>query len=163
MFRAFYVFILFGISMNSIAKEIFIDSHNPISQRFAIFEDNEQVAYLYLTERGSQKPIKDAIAYSRKPLIPKVDWKKIEETGEAPPLSMDVASSQAIIASPLESEFAFKWAKDGNSVALLRNGQPIAFASATEKYGYSKAISKTNPLANPWDQKLYDKLFRNVP
>jgi hypothetical protein len=161
--RAFTFAMLFGASMNSSAKEIFIHSHNVASNRYAIFEDNENVAYLYLTEAGTQRPIKDAIAYSRKPLIAKVDWKKIQQTGEVPPLSADIASTQAIVKSPLESEFSFKWSKDGNSVALLRRGQPIAFTSLSEKYGYSKAISKPNPLANPWDQKLYDKLFRNSP
>lgn len=51
------------------AEDIFISTHNAISNRFAVFEDNEKVAFLYLTEVGSQNPIKDAIAYSRVPPV----------------------------------------------------------------------------------------------
>ncbi|RZU38688.1 hypothetical protein EV700_2623 [Fluviicoccus keumensis] len=149
--------------MSSNANEIFIHSHNPTSNRFAILEDNESIAFLYLTEVGTQRPIKDAVAYSRHPLALKVDWEKIKEKGDTPPLSKDVASSEAVIANPSEVEFSFKWSSDGNAVALLRNGKPIAFASASEKYGFSKAISKPSPLANAWDQGLYEVTFGEQP
>ncbi|MCA6059616.1 hypothetical protein HUF18_07475 [Thalassolituus sp. ST750PaO-4] len=163
MIKAITFAIRIGFSMTSNANEIFIHSHNPTSNRFAILEDNESIAFLYLTEVGTQRPVKDAVVYSRKPLIPKFDWEKVKETADAPPLSQDVASSEAIITTPSEGEFSFKWSFDGNAVALLRNGEPIAFASASEEYGFSKAISKPNPLANAWDQELYEFTFREQP
>jgi hypothetical protein len=55
------------------------------------------------------------------------------------------------------------WSADGNAVALLRNNLPIAFASTTEKYGYSKAVAKPSGLANPWDQQRYEAIFKNSP
>lgn len=147
MLRTFLL--LFVLSMSSTvatAKDIFIHSHNPISNRLAVFEDNEKVAFLYLTKAGTQKPEKDAIAYSRVPLVAKVDWKRIKETGESPPLSQEVASPTAIVTNPVESEFSFKWSADGHAVALLRQGTPIAFATASDKFGYSKLSRSSVPL-----------------
>jgi hypothetical protein len=155
--------ILIVIPVISMAEDIFISTHNDTSNRFAVFEDNEKVAFLYLTEVGSQKPIKDAIAYSRAPPVEKIDWNKIKETGDTPPLEKDLASSEAVVPSPLETEFSFKWSADGNAVALLRNGTPICFVSAHDKFGYSRAVSKSSNLANAWDQKAYEHLFSKKP
>ena len=145
------------------AKEIFIHSKNPTSMRLAILEDNEKVAFLYLTKPDTQIPEKDAVAYSRVPLVATVDWKKIKETGDVPPLTKDVASSLAIIQNPIETEFSFMWSADGHAVALLRNNLPIAFASTTEKFGYSKAVVKPSTLANPWDQPRFEAIFKKLP
>lgn len=141
------------------ADEIFISSHNAASNRYAVFEDDERVAFLYLSESGSQKPVKDAVAYSRTEPVERIDWERIRATGETPPLSRDLASSAAVISSPVAKEFAFKWSADGNAVAILRNGSPLAFAAASEKFGYSKAVRKDSALANAWNQAAYDRLF----
>ncbi|WP_426323486.1 hypothetical protein [Pseudoduganella sp. R-43] len=159
MLRILPFLVLLLWSSIALAKDIFIHSHHPVSKRFAIFEDNETVAYLYLTKPGTQRPEKDAVAYSRVPPAPEVDWNVIGQTGEVPPLPRDVASSQALIRNPREQEFTFKWSSSGEAVALLRSGVPIAFAAASEKFGYSKAVSKSSHLANAWDQKRYDAIF----
>ena len=159
MFRYIAFTILFTTPMITMAKDIFISSHNAISNRYSVFEDNEKVAFLYLTDIGIQKPIKDAIAYSRVPPVEKVDWEKIKETGDVPPLEQAIASNVAVIPNPSEKEFSFKWSPDGNAVALIRNGKPIAFISVKEKYGYSKAVAKSSRLANAWDQKKYESIF----
>jgi len=151
---------LFSTAVIAMDNGIFLQSHNPISNRIAVFEDDEKTAFLYLLQKNSQKPEKDAVVYSRVPLPPKVDWSAISNSGNTPPLSIDVASKSAIISNPKTTEFSFKWSKDGNSVAILRNGIPLAFASTFEKYGFSKAIAKPSPLANPWNQNLYIKLFK---
>jgi len=71
----------------------------------------------------------------------------------------DIASAAAVISSPKQAEFTFKWAGDGQSVALLRNGDGLAFVTITERLGFSKAVIKATPLANPWDEKLYSSVF----
>ncbi len=96
-------------------------------------------------------------------LAEKIDWEHIKKTGDAPSITRDIASPDAIIKNPQEHEFSFKWSTDGQAVALLRKGKPIAFASIADKFGYSKAVSKPSPLANPWDQKRYDSLFAKSP
>jgi hypothetical protein len=143
------------------SKGIFIHSRNALSARLAIFEDDGQVAYVYLTKPGTQKPEKDVIAYSRVPPAPKVDWNIIGKAGNPPPLPQDVASASAVIPRPVAREFSLKWSTDGNIVALLRNGVPIAFVSASAKLGFSKAIARPSPIANPWDQSAYDAAFRD--
>lgn len=163
MLRVFALALMIGTPMMSFAKDIFISSQSQVSNRFAVFEDNERVAVLYLTEAGRPKPMKDAIAYSRVPPASSVDWARIKETGEIPPLTKDVASEEAVIASPSEEEFSFRWSADGNAVALLRNGRPIAFVSASEKYGYSRAVAKSSAIANAWDEKKYAALFGGKP
>ncbi|HVK54738.1 MAG TPA: hypothetical protein VM532_06885, partial [Burkholderiales bacterium] len=120
MFRATFVaLVLLVTASSSMAKGIFIQSRNAASDRIAVFEDDEKVAYLYLTKPGTEMPEKDAIAYSRVAPVEKVDWKKAKKTGDAPPLSRNIASPAAIIKNPEESEFSFKWSANGKSVALL--------------------------------------------
>jgi len=116
--------------------------------------------YLYLTKPGTQQPERDAIAYMRISPVERADWERIQKTGETPLLSKDLASAEAQITNPAAREFSFRWSRDGNAVALLRNGVPIAFASISDRYGYSKAVSKDSPMASAWNQAKYDATFR---
>lgn len=143
----------------SMAQELFLQSRNPVSNRLAVFEDDARVAYLYLTRPGTPQPERDAIAYMRIQPISRAEWEAAKKSRGTPMLLKDLASPAAVIEKPVEREFSFKWSPDGNSVAILRNGAPLAFASMAEKFGYSKAVSKTSPLANAWDQARYDALF----
>ncbi len=147
----------------AMAEEIILQVEHPKSRRMAILEDNEKVAYLYLTQPGVPRPARDAVVYSRVALLPSVDWKKLKETGEPPQLAADVASSRAVIADPKAKEFSFRWSQDGHSVALLRNGEPIAMATARDALGYSKAIAKRSRLAKAWDEKRYVELIGPKP
>ena len=141
------------------AEDIFIHSRNPVSGRFAILEDNDTVAFLYLTARGIQKPERDAIAYMRVPPPENVDWEEMAKKGEPPLLSRAFASSEAVLTNPSSADCSFRWAEDGEAAVLLYRGQPIALVSASEKRGHSRAAAKENPLADPWDWKLYESLF----
>jgi hypothetical protein len=149
-------FFINGICM---AEGIFIHSHSDVSGRFAVLDETEQVAFLYLSKPRTQEPEKDAIAYMRVSPPKNVDWKELAKSGMPPVLSEEFASSNAIIPSANENQFSFVWSADGNSTALIYNGLPIAFVSISEGIGYSKAVSKENKLTNPWNQALYDKLF----
>lgn len=150
----FYLF-----TASAMAQGIFLTSSHPVSRRVAILEDDTEVAYLYLTAPETQRPEKDAIVYTRVPPVSKVNWERIRQTGETPMLREDLASSTAILLAPQEREFSFKWSHDGNSVAVLRNGIPMAFATMSERFGYSKAVSVSSPLANAWNQPKYTSLF----
>jgi hypothetical protein len=131
------------------AEDIFIHSYSEASGRFAILDDNGKVAFLYLTKSGSQQPEKDAIAYMRNAPPKNADWREMAKAGESPLLSHDFATVDAVIPDALASEFSFRWSSDGKSVALIYKGSPIALVSASEKCGYSKAVSKANALADP--------------
>jgi hypothetical protein len=147
----------------ALAEKIYVHSQHPKSLRIAVLDDDEKVAYLYLMRPSSDRPERDAVAYSRVPLVAKVDWQQVKKTGVPPPLSADVASRQAIVAAPEAKEFSFLWSADGHSVALLRNGEPIALATMRDRLGFSKAVAKTGRLANAWNQKRYVELMGMQP
>ena len=75
------------------AEEIFLESQSPVSRRFAVLEDNGKVAFLYLTEPGTPKPIQDAIVYMRVAPVDSVEWERIKRTGETPLLRKDLATT----------------------------------------------------------------------
>ncbi len=143
----------------AVAEGIFIHSYNEESDRFAILDETDQVAFLYLTHQGTQKPEKDAIAYMRVNPPEKVDWKAMAKAGIPPILSAEIASSGAAIYEAEERHFTFSWSRDGTSAALIYRGEPIAFVTISERIGYSKAVAVDNKLTNSWNQALYEQLF----
>lgn len=163
MFRNIIFVCVVLASGTVMAEGLFIHSYNESSKRFAILDELDESAVLYLSESGSQKPIKDAFAYMRIPPIDIETWKKRMRAGGPPVLHTEIASNDAVIAISKESDFNFLWSKTGNDVSLTYRGKPIAFISLNEQYGYSKAASKTSPVVNPWDQKLYDVIFEQSP
>ncbi len=147
------------ITGTCMAEGIFIHSHSAVSNRFAILDETDKVAFLYLTKPGEQSPSNDAIAYMRvKPPV-NFDWKAAASEGEPPLLPAKFASEKAVITGTSEADFSFKWSCDGNSVALNYKNEPIAFVVGSEPTGFSKAVSVDNALTNPWVQVLYTKYF----
>lgn len=147
------------ITGTCMAEGIFIHSHSAASNRFAILDETDKVAFLYLTKPGEQSPSKDAIAYMRvKPPV-NFDWKADASKGEPPLLPAKLASEKAVITGTSEADFSFKWSSDGNAVALSYKNEPIAFVVASEPTGFSKAVSIDNALTNAWNQVLYTKHF----
>jgi hypothetical protein len=55
-------------------------------------------------------------------------------------------------------KFKLDWSDSGHSVALYLNGEPWAFIDETSHEGFSKGILDAS-LKNPWDQKLFEKIF----
>lgn len=70
-------------------------------------------------------------------------------------------------------EFKLLWNDSGNSVALFVSEEPWAFIDEKTHTGYSKGILKASDMRLwrklkekpvrplPWDQELYEKLFRD--
>ena len=152
------IFTLFysGVGM---AEGIFINSYNNLSDRFAILDEQDESAVLYLSEKGSQKPIKDAFAYMRIEPIDIDSWKNRMRAGEPPVLHKKLASKQAVILMTKESDFSFTWSNDGNSVFLRYLNKPIAFVSIGETLGFSKSVVKDSPIVNQWNEELFSSLF----
>ena len=148
---------LLGVSCQ--AQGIYLQSTSVVSNRSAILEDDGCVAYLYLCKPGTFIPEREAVVYSRRPPVPKVDWWELSKTGETAPISQDIASPTAMVARPSAAEFTFKWSRDGESVAILRHGQALAFAIPSHLRGYSKAVTRPSTLAMPWDQQAYESTF----
>jgi hypothetical protein len=153
----FLLTILPGITMS---EGIFIHSYNEVSGRYAILDEHDKTGVLYLSEEGSQKPVKDAFAYMQEPPIEKEIWTEKMKAGESPVLHTEIASETAVIPITKNNEFSFLWANNGLAVALLYKGKEIAFISLNEKYGFSKAVTKESPIVNLWNQSLYEQLFK---
>lgn len=151
---------LLFFSTATMADQLFLDSKNTVSGRTAIMEDDGQVAYPYLTAPSTMQIERDVILYMRVEPISHAEWKKIMRAKSTPLLTVDIASPTAVMRDPAESEFEFKWSRDGNAVAILYRGKPLTLISGTETLGYSKAVKVSSPLANFWEQGKYDADFK---
>jgi hypothetical protein len=142
------------------AQGIYLQAIHPASKRAAVLEDDGHVAYLYLSAPGTLTPEREVVVYSRRPPVPNVDWWELSKTGETAPIWRDIASREAVISDPRTAEFAFRWAADGDAVALVRGGRPLAFVAASAAQGHSRAVVKPSPLALPWDGARFESTFR---
>lgn len=142
------------------AQGLYLQSTHPASKRAAILEDDGHVAYLYLSAPGTFTPEREVVVYSRRPPVANVDWWELSKSGETAPIWRDIASREAVIAHPRPEEFTFRWAADGEAVALVRAGRALAFASASVPQGYSRAVVKASTLALPWDRRQFESTFR---
>lgn len=138
---------------------IFLDEQHPASGRFAVFEVEGPSAWLYLSAPGDSRPEKDIFAFSTGLLVTLEKAMEIAHTGNPPPLAAKHASEQAVIADARPEEFFFRWSGDGESVALLRQGEPLAMIVANSERGYSKALGFPGFYGQPWEQGHYDTIF----
>lgn len=136
----------------------FVEDCHPTSTRCAILEDNGSSAWLYLTPAGGEGIEKDAFAYS--PVRPheELDREAIE-AGNPPILIRKYASERAVIESPEEHSFRLVWSSDGESVALLYKGDPIAMVVSGYEKGFSVALVSKSGFGQAWDQSVYETAF----
>ncbi len=138
-------------------QELFFDSKHSLSQRFAVFEDDGTSAWLYLTEPDSRKPVADAWVYNRVPAPP---TKEIQSyRGGPPPAAIGYASDSALCPTPADHEWSFIWSTDGESVAIAKDGVPVACIVAAQKPGYSRELIKSGPWGNTWLDELFQRTF----
>ena len=140
-------------------KGLFLSWQHPVSKRTAILEELGCMVWLYLTAADTNKPERDCPVYSTVPLADKVDWIAVRESGAPPPLSKDVASSEAFVARPVAGQFEASWSSDGQSVALFRSGRCIAMIVAGVERGHSRALAVEGPLGLPFDEDLASATF----
>jgi hypothetical protein len=138
---------------------IFLEHQHAASRRLVVLEADDRCAWLYLTEPGSRRPERDAFAYSPGPLTTAEQVRAEAKEGLAPSLPSDYASGRAVIADARAEDFTFLWAADGESVALLRRDEPIAMIVAGSKRGHSKALARSAPHGEPWDEVAYERAF----
>ncbi len=138
-------------------NKLFLDNQNPISLRWAILEDDDKSAWLYLTEPRTEHPIADVFVYNRIKPIKTKDVKKIY--GGPPPIDEAHANNQSVISKPETHHFSFAWSSDGNSIAVIKEGNPITMIINAEKHGYSKGIGVNGPWGHVWDEVLYQRVF----
>ncbi len=60
---------------------------------------------------------------------------------------------------PACPEIRFLWSENGQSVAVVVNGEAMAFIAEGKHHGYSKALRKPG-LGNTWDEDLFRSIFK---
>ena len=138
--------------------EIFFEERNPVSGRYAILEDNGTSAWLYLTPQSGKGIEKDAFVYS--PIEPREVLNKSEiENGKSPILTKNMSSASAVIENATRDQLSLVWSENGESVAVLYEGSPVAMIVEGERTGFSKSLSKDSFFGKPWEQGIYDRYF----
>jgi hypothetical protein len=135
----------------------FISEQNPISRRWAVFEDNGVSGWLYLTEPGSEKPTSDCWVYNCVTVTERAEH--YMSRGMAPPAPASYADPTAEITEMDESAFTFRWAEDGESVAIFINDVLMGFIISRQGRGYSRNLMKVGPWGNPLDEEMYKNVF----
>lgn len=138
-------------------QELFLDSQHPRSRRYGVFEDDGTSAWLYLTEPDSRKPVADAWVYNRVPAPPTKELQSYR--GGPPPAAIGYASETALCELPVDHKWSFIWASNGESVAIAKDGVPVACIVAAQKPGYSRELIRNGPWGNIWSDELFERTF----
>jgi hypothetical protein len=124
-----------------------------------VIEDDGDSAWLYLTEPGTAKPVLDCWLYNRRAITRKelADWPRDRPL----PAPVELASAEALRTSPLPEQVGIRWDQHGESVAVIIDDQVLGFIVAGRKRGYSLYLRSAGPWGEPFDQRLYDRIFVN--
>ena len=115
------------------SANLFVSDVNVQSSRHAVIEDDGEVAYLYLTEPGRLNIVASAWIYSR-----------------------------ANFPNPSDRDWTFLWSDDGESVAVLADGHPLACIVGAAGPGYSRDLEAVSSLGHAWDDTTFARVFRCV-
>jgi hypothetical protein len=113
-------------------EALFESEQHPLSQRWAVVEDDGAAAWLYLSAPKSTKPVAACFLYNQ---------------SNAP-------------VDQLEKGVHFHWSPDGNSVAALVGELVMGFIAGAKRPGFSRLLTAPSSLGNPLDSALYERTFR---
>jgi hypothetical protein len=137
------------------SDDLFLSDQHPISRRWAVVEDDGSVAWLYLTERDSEKPIADCWLYNRAE-APSV----LNASRDKPPVvPASYVQPPQPFTPPKAEAVSFQWSADGESVAVLFHNDVLGFIPAGQRRGFSKNLTSAGPFGSPIDPELYGQLF----
>jgi len=148
-----------SLNDQSDGEGIFLSWTHSDSRRTAIVEELDGMVWLYLTGSENHRPERDCPVFSTIPIIEKLDWGAVRESGTPPHLYREVATADAMLPNPLASEFSVVWSIDGQSVALHYSGRRIAMIVSGFELGHSAALLTKGPLGLPFDAELSDITF----
>jgi hypothetical protein len=138
-------------------EDLFLSEQHPVSRRFASFDDDGTSAWLYLTEPNSRRPIADAWVYNRIPAPRREDIGSFRPS--PPPAAIGFASETALCLSPAKHEWCFRWSENGESVAIMKDGQAVACIIAGNRRGYSRELVTNGPWGKVWSEVEFTKEF----
>ena len=104
---------------------------HPLTRRWAVVEEDGEVAWLYLSAPDALKPVAACFLYN-----------------------------QADQAAPQPKNIHFRWSSDGESVAVYFESVLMGFIAGGEQRGFSKLLTAPGALGAPLDESLYERTFR---
>jgi hypothetical protein len=146
-----------GVSRRNMADTPFLSETHALSKRCAVFEDDGVVAYLYLSQPGSQTIVADAWVYNRVDAPDPADVNSYRP--DPPPAAQGFAGERAQVSQPFARRWSFCWSADGHSVAICADGTPLAFIRAARRPGFSRNLNQTGPWGEPWSEEIYAATF----
>lgn len=138
-------------------EDLFLSSEHQGSGCVAILDDDGTSAWLYLRKSASDMPIADAWVYNRIPAPPMSEIPSYR--GGPPPAAEGYVSNAAFCPEPRKHEWSFLWSSDGQSVAVLKDGLPVACIIAGDKRGYSRGLVQEGGWGHPWSVNAFDGAF----
>ncbi|HEV3145752.1 MAG TPA: hypothetical protein VGZ47_17825 [Gemmataceae bacterium] len=138
-------------------ENLFLEHKHRESRRLAVLEDNGTSARLYVTAVDSRIPVADAWVYNRIAAPPAEEIKSYR--GGPPLAAQGYASKDALCEDPSSHEWSFLWSQDGESVAVVKDGEPVAFIIGGQKGGYSRELIKDGPWGHPWSEEVFRSKF----
>jgi len=148
-----------GLPTSDADTPLFLEAQHAKSRRFAILEDNGNSCWLYLTTPDQPRPEKDCFVYAPVEPIEELNIDAVRDEGEPPILTKNLATNSALLTNPKPSDFRLRWSVDGESIAVVHKGVPVAMIVKDRKRGVSKALNKSSFFGEPWDQGLYERVF----
>ena len=113
----------------STSQDLFVSEQHSVSYRWAVVEDDGHVAWLYLTEPNSLKPVIDCWLYNRIETPAQFD----SVHGQSPVVPQTHADSGATLQPPDEASVHLRWSRDGESVAVFFDAELIGFIARGQK------------------------------
>ena len=141
------------LNQNMPEDTFMLQSQNDDSRRYAVFEDDDTSAWLYLTSPDERKYVADVWIHNRVPAPPGSDIKNYY--GGPPPAAIGFADDAAICVAPEAHEWSFLWLDNGNMVVLHCDGRPVAMLNASDKRGWSRNLLRDGPWGKLWDEQLH--------
>ena len=135
----------------------FLSERHGESRRQAVFEDTGIAAYLYLSSADSNAIVADAWVYNRIE-APTIDEAKSCRP-DPPPAAEGYATAEAYLPSPGAYVWSFRWAQDGQSVAICADGVALAFIRGGQRRGFSRHLLRSGPWGEPWSDEVYEATF----
>jgi hypothetical protein len=141
------------------SQDLFLSEQHPISRRWAAIEDDGRVAWLYLTEPDTRKPVADCWLYNRVPTPPHFESVR----GEPAVVPQTHAGGGATSRPPSTQSVRLRWSRDGESVAVFFDAELIGFVTQGQKRGFSRHIRVSGPFGSVLDTELFQRVFEETP
>ncbi|MFO0950640.1 MAG: hypothetical protein U0835_05700 [Isosphaeraceae bacterium] len=145
--------------MSTADEGLLLEHQHPVSRRHVLLDANRTCGWLLLTVPDEYRIERDAFAFSPGLLVEVDQAVRAAKAGDPPPLAADYATDEAIIREPDANDFTFRWSEDGESVAVLHQGSPLAMIVSGAPRGYSRALGRDGFYGHPWDQTVYERVF----